>query len=395
MLPGVAHQREMAGGGYVNPSKLQVLPTAAGRPSAGETGTHSMDDYQDRWRSGERKILFTTDPNFAIGVEMATPRDCEIRIKGDPSDRGEAPPRGDVRIPGLPRPPPVAADAGGRLELARWLTAEDNPLTARVMVNRVWQHLFGRGLVRTVDDFGTNAEPPTHPDLLDHLALRFRDDGWSIKRLIRAIVLSRTYRQSSASQLVGQEKDPDNTLLWRMNRRRLEWEPLRDSLLEVSGQLTVERPEGIQVMGIGGKSRQSQVTSLLAVDSPYRTVYLPVLRDKLSEEYSLFDFPNPCLLQGQREVTTVAPQALFFMNGDFVVKCARETAEQLLADVGKTDSERAAWAYRRVLRRPPTTEEMADAAALVASLDRDVSEAYRWSALIQALFATAEFRYVQ
>jgi len=395
MLPGVAHQREMAGGGYVNPIKLQVLPTAAGQPLAGQTGTHSMNDYQDRWRSGERKILFTTDPNFAMGVEAAEPRDCEIRIKGEPSDRGEAPPRGDVRIAGLPHLQQVPADAGGRLELARWLTAPENPLTARVMVNRVWQHLFGRGLVRTPDDFGVNAEPPTHPELLDHLASRFRDDGWSVKRLIRAIVLSRTYRQSSASQPAGQEKDPDNTLLWRMNRRRLEWEPLRDSLLEVSGQLISDRPEGIQVMGIGGKSRQSQVASLLPVDSPYRTVYLPVLRDKLSEEYSLFDFPNPCLLQGQREVTTVAPQALFFMNGDFVVGCARETAEQLLSTAGPTDAQRAAWAYQRVLRRPPTDEETADAAALVTSLDRDLSDAYRWSALIQALFATADFRYVR
>ena len=395
MLPGVAHQRESGGGGYVNPAKLQILPTPAGRPVAGESGTHSMYDYQDRWRTGERKILFTTDPNFAMGVAAATPRDCEIRLKGEPADRGEAPPRGDLRISGLPRLASVPASAGGRLELARWLTSPDNPLTARVMVNRVWQHLFGDGLVRTVDDFGTNSRPPVQQELLDHLATRFRDDGWSVKRLIRAIVLSRTYRQSSASQPAGQEQNPDNTLLWRMNRRRLEWEPLRDSLLEVSGQLTSERPAGIQVSGIGGKSPKSQVASLLPIDSPYHTVYLPVLRDKLAEEYALFDFPNPCLLQGQREVTTVAPQALFFMNDKFVAKCVRETAERLLADAGPSDAERAAWAYQRVLRRPPTAEETADAIALVKSLDRDLSEAYHWAALIQSLFASAEFRCVR
>src|SRR5262245_3140738 len=168
-----------------------------------------------------------------------------------------------------------------------------------------------------------------------------------------------------------------------MNRRRLEWEPLRDSLLEVSGQLTTDRPEGIQVMGIGGKSRQSQVSSLLPIQSLCRTVYLPVLRDKLSEEYSLFDFPNPCLLQGQREVTTVAPQALFFMNGELVVQCARETAGRLLAEAGPSDADRAAWAYQRVLRRPPTAEETTDAISLVNGFDRDLSTAYRWSALIQ------------
>src|SRR5262245_34225652 len=200
MLPGVAHQRDSGGGGYVNPAKLQVLSTAAGRPAAGASGTHSMDDYQERWRAGERRILFTTDPNLAMGVEARTPRDCEIRQKGEPADRGEAPPRGDLRISGLPRLPSVPDDASGRLELARWLTSVENPLTARVMVNRVWQHLFGDGLVRTVDDFGVNSQPPVQRELLDHLATRFREDGWSVKRLIRAFVLSRTYRQSSATQ---------------------------------------------------------------------------------------------------------------------------------------------------------------------------------------------------
>jgi hypothetical protein len=304
-------------------------------------------------------------------------------------------PRGDIQIPGLPRLPQVPEGAGGRLELARWLTSPNNPLTARVLVNRVWQHLFGRGLVLTVDDFGFNSEPPTNPELLDHLAKRLMDDGWSLKRLIRAIVLSRTYQQSTATQAAGQEKDPDNALLWRQNLRRLEWEALRDSLLAVSGRLSDERPAGIQVAGIGGKSPKSQVRSLLPITAPYRTVYLPVLRDKLADETLLFDFPNPCLLQGQREVTTVAPQALFFMNSDLVAQAARDTAELLLDEAGRTDAARAQWAYLRVLRRPPTAEETADAIALAGSLDRDLSATYHWAALIQALFASAEFRYVR
>ena len=395
MLPGVAHQRESYGGGYVNPTKLQVLPTDGGKAPPVVAGVHSMNDYQDEWRTGARDISFATDPHYAIGVVQAEPRDCEIRNRGEPYDRGEAPPRGDVQIPGLPRLPKVPEDAGGRLELARWLVSPENPLTARVMANRIWQHLFGRGLVLTVDDFGVNSEPPANPELLDHLATRFRDDGWSIKRLIRAIVTSRTYRQSSATQAAGQEKDPDNALLWRMNLRRLEWEPLRDSLLEVSGQMTDERPAGIQVAGIGGKSPKSQVRSLLPITAPYRTVYLPVLRDKLAEETLLFDFPNPCLLQGQREVTTVAPQALFFMNSDLVARAARDTAELLIAEAGTTDADRAVWAYQRVLRRPPTAEEVADAIALINGLDRELSATYHWAALIQALFASAEFRYVR
>ncbi len=395
MLPGVAHQRESYGGGYVNPTKLQVLPTEGGKAPAVVRGVHSMYDYQDEWRTGARDIFFATDPHYAIGAIEAEPRDCEIRNRGEPWDRGNAPPRGDMQIPGLPRLPQVPGGSSGRLELARWLTSPENPLTARVMVNRVWQHLFGRGLVLTVDDFGASSEPPANPELIDHLAARFRDEGWSIKRLIRAIVLSRTYRQSSATQAAGQEKDPDNALLWRMNLRRLEWEPLRDSLLEVSGRLSDERPAGIQVAGIGGKSPKSQVRSLLPITAPYRTVYLPVLRDKLAEETLLFDFPNPCLLQGQREVTTVAPQALFFMNSDLVARCARDTADLLMDDAGPTDADRAAWAYQRVLRRLPTAEETTDAIALVNSLDRDLTPAYHWAALIQALFASAEFRYVR
>ncbi len=395
LMPGVAHQRDSAGGGYVNPAKLLVLPTSSRTPAVAVDGVHSMFDYQDRWRSGERKIPFTTDPNYAMGVLARTPRDCEIRRKGEPQDRGEAPPRGDVRIPGLPRWPAVPGREGGRLQMAQWITSAENPLTARVMVNRVWQHLFGRGLVRTVDDFGVNSEPPVQAELLDHLATRFRDDGWSLKRLIRSIVLSSTYRQASGTQAAGQAQDPDNTLLWRMNLRRLEWEPLRDSLLLVSGRLTEERPVGIQVSGIGGKNRQSQVASLLPLSSPYRTVYLPVLRDKLPDEYALFDFPNPCLLQGEREVTTVAPQSLLFMNGELAVRSARDTAELLADESLSSDGERAKWVYRRVLRRQPTREEVADALQLVNSLDSELSDEYRWAVLIQGLLASAEFRYVR
>jgi hypothetical protein len=295
-MPGVAHQQESGGEGYVHPSKLLQLPATRGlvrRPG----GVHSMADYQDQWRTGKRNIRFDTDPNLAMGVRNREPRDCELRDKGEPYERRAAPPRGDVRIPGLPAMPKIAADEGGRLELARWVTSPEQPLTPRVLANRVWQHVFGAGLVRTVDDFGLNSEPPSHPELLDHLALRLRDEGWSLKKLVRALVLSRTYRLSTQAQSAAIEADPQNSLYWRMNRRRLEFEPLRDTLLDVAGRLSTERPEGIQVAGIGGKSRQSQVSSLLPIDSRYRTVYLPVLRAHLPDEFTLFDFPDPCLLQ--------------------------------------------------------------------------------------------------
>jgi hypothetical protein len=252
--------------------------------------------------------------------------------------------------------------------------------------------------VRTVDDFGVNAEAPTNPELLDHLALRFREGGWSFKKLTRAIMLSRTYRLSSAGQAAAIEKDPQNTLHWRMNRRRLEVESIRDSLLDVAGRLTDERPEGVQVAGTGGKNRQSQVHSLLPLEAPYRTIYLPVIRAGLPEEFTTFDFPDPCLLQGQREVTTVAPQALFFLNSSFVIDCSRQAAERLLRDADDDDTSRVERAYQLVLRRLPIADEVKAAQALIDSLDPpadDDDDEYRYAALIQGLFASAEFRYVK
>jgi hypothetical protein len=399
-LAGVAHQRQFGREGYVHPSKLLTLSPLSPRSRSmwPNRGIHSMSDYQDEWRSGQRDIRFDTDPNLAMGVREGEPGDCAIRVKGEQYDRGEAPPRGDVRIPGLPPLPKIADRESGRMQLARWLVSDEQPLTARVMANRVWQHLFGAGIVRTVDDFGANAEPPTNPELLDHVALRFRDGGWSFKKLIRAIVLSRTYRLSSAGQAAALAKDPQNTLHWRMNRRRLEIEAIRDALLDAAGLLTDERPPGIQVAGIGGKNRRSQVHSLLPFDAPYRTVYLPVIRAGLPEEFTTFDFPDPCLLQGQREVTTVAPQALFFLNSPFVVDCSREAARRLLREAADDDRGRIERAYQLVLRRVPTAEETAAARALLRSLeppaDADADE-YRYATLIQGLFASAEFRYVR
>ncbi|QDU30040.1 hypothetical protein ETAA8_51580 [Anatilimnocola aggregata] len=404
LRPGVTHQRENGSEGYLHPSRLVPLPgvdeSIASRPSmiSLPPGVHSMTDYQDEWRTGLRDIRFTTAPNVAMGVIAGEPRDCEILLRGEPYDLGEVVARGDWRITGLPPGPRVSANSGGRLELARWLTSNEQPLTSRVMANRVWQHLFGVGIVRTVDDFGINAEDPTNPELLDHLAWQFRSDGWSLKKLIRTIVLSRAYRLSSASQTIGQEKDGANALIWRMNLRRLEIEPLRDSLLEVAGRLDLDRPPGIQIAGVGGKSPQSQVRSLLPFSSSYRTVYLPVVRAKISDEFATFDFPDPCLLQGQREVTTVAPQALFFLNSSFVVDCSQDAADRMLGAV-TTDAARVDWIYRRLFARPATAEEVRASIKLVTELEPGASvrdaELYRWSTLVQALFASAEFRYLK
>jgi hypothetical protein len=341
----------------------------------------------------DAKGFYQTDYNVAMGVADGSLRDCAIRIKGEPNQTGETPKRGDVQLPGLPKLPAVGEKESGRLELAQWISSPTNPLTARVAVNRIWLHLFGRGLVPSVDDFGITGEKPTHPELLDHLALRFVEGGWSVKKLVRAIMLSRTYRESSASDPGRMKLDGANNLFWRMNPKRLELEAIRDSMLQVSGQLRVERPAGIQVAGNGGKGKVAPTRALLNESDPCRTIYLPVLRDLQPEIYKIFDFPEPTQIKGQREVTTVPAQALFFLNSRFAIDTARGAAQRLLDDPSlRTDDARLTRAYVTLFGREPAPDELKDARAfLTATSDAPTA---RWSALLQALMAGTEFRYV-
>jgi hypothetical protein len=365
---------------------LILLPSSDGR-NAPIPGVHSMADMT---RQGWREILWTTDPNLAMAAVEGQVQDCPIRLDGEAYKRGPTPPRGDFHIAGMSGLGDIAPDASGRLELARWISSPDNPLTSRVLVNRVWQHLFARGLVETVDNFGVSGAAPTHPQLLDHLASRFRQSG-SLKSLIRAMVLSRTYRLSSAGQAASSKIDADNELHWRMKAKRLEMEALRDAMLSVAGRLSLQRPQGIQVAGRGGKGRWGVTRSLLGIDSSYRTVYLPVLRSLLPEMYATFDFPNPTQVKGSREVTTVAPQALFLMNSQFAVGIANDSAQRLLADQ-TGNLQRVRLAYLRLLGRLPDADEIESAAAFMESLDGPATETYRWSALVQALLICGEFR---
>ena len=201
--------------------------------------------------------------------------------------------------------------------------ATENPLTSRVAVNRVWQHLFGQGLVGTPDDFGTRGERPSNPELLDHLARQFMQQGWSVKRLIRSLVLSRTYQLSSNFNRAAAARDPENRWLWRMNRRRLQVEALRDGLLAVSGQLDPSPAESVvaelsvQATGVGVKPNKP-------VRSVRRTIYLPVVRNDLPAIFQLFDFGDALSVNGRRSTTNVAPQALFMMNSPLVLEAATQ-----------------------------------------------------------------------
>jgi hypothetical protein len=329
---------------------------------------------------------------FSMGArERDEAIDSPLYARGELDQPRGAVPRGLVRVFSSEPPAPITTGSGRR-ELADWLASSANPLTARVMVNRVWLHLFGRGLVPTPDNFGASGRPPSHPELLDTLAVDFMADGWSVKRLIRRIVLSRAYGLDSAHDPRNFEADPDNALVWRMSQRRLEGEAVRDALLFVGGRLTPERPVGSAVARMGeGLALFLRLGGLDAADT-HRSVYLPVIRDQVHESLALFDFADPSLVTGERATTTSPAQSLYFMNSPFVMRQAEGLAERVRA--AGDDARGIDRAYRLALARPPTAAETERALAFLRTFAARTGARAAWPAFCQALFASAEFRYL-
>ena len=339
----------------------------------------------------------------AMGVQDGSPEDCRVHIRGNVRTLGKSVPRGYLQVVSLDSAAGINGKQSGRLELAGWLTSPENPLPARVMANRVWYHLTGRGLVTTLDNFGAMGQRPSHPELLDHLAIEFTRNNWSVKALIRKIILSHTYRLASTPQPANSAKDPQNELFWRMNHRRLDAESIRDAILAVSGQLETTPPKRSVVAEIGNANvgRAGGTLAKLNAASRHRSVYLPIVRNALPEMLRLFDFAEPSIIVGRRDVTTVPAQALFLLNSPFILKQSDHMARQILAS-SSDDAGRVARAYSMTLARPPTTRESTTAIALVkdhlASLPGQTTDGDRqraWSSLCQALLACAEFRYLQ
>ena len=321
-------------------------------------------------------------------VEKKKPTDLKIHIRGSIDNLGAVAPRGVLQVANYGPTPEMPTSSSGRLELARWIVDPVNPLTSRVMANRVWHWLMGEGLVRTVDNFGTRGELPSHPELLDHLAVQFVQQGWSVKKLIRQVVVSRTYRLSSAQ--VEQEEDPENRLLAHMNRRRLDAESLRDAMLALSGTLKFE---------MGGATFPANLKTDVGFrfDAPRRSVYVPVFRSGLPQLFEVFDFANPSMVTGRREVSTVAPQALFMMNHTFVRTQARLAAERLLGEEGLTGESRIDYAYLQILGRHATEAEVSLSQQFLKSVT-DTSKKGQvdaWAQLVQSMFSTIEFRYIR
>jgi cytochrome c553 len=326
--------------------------------------------------------------------DAAKPEDCAVRIRGEESQLGEVVPRGFPEVFTNPATPKVNPAQSGRLELAAWISSPDNPLTARVMVNRVWHHLMGAGIVESCDDFGKTGEPPANAALLDHLARRFIAGGWSVKQLIRDITDSRVYQLGTAHDAKAHELDPANRLNWRANRRRLDADALRDSLLAISGRLVLTPPpleSQVHLRVEDNRIVSTDIPKLLAPTERHRTIFRPILHETVPADLTVFDFPEPEMVTGRRSVTTVPTQALFLMNSPLVVEHARHTARRV-AGLGTDTPARIAAAYQLILARDPSDGERGDAAAFLRDFPGTEDESL--AAFCQTLFASAEFRYL-
>ncbi|MDA0835576.1 MAG: DUF1553 domain-containing protein [Planctomycetota bacterium] len=339
----------------------------------------------------------------ALGVrDGSNVRDTEIRIRGEAEKLGPVVPRGFLTTIEVPNAPTISPGQSGRLELAEWLTSRDNPLTPRVMTNRVWHYLFGRGLVPSVDNFGITGDRRSHPELLDHLSQRFIDDGWSVKTLIRNIVLSRAYRLSADTDATNAAIDPGNRLIWKHTPRRLEAEEIRDAMLAVGGNLDRMPLHGspameLKVRELNNKSAEAKKIGEFAEQSVQRSVYLPLLRGLLPRSLEVFDFAEQGMVTGRRDATTVATQALYLLNDPFVQQQAaalttRLTSRTDLDDVGRIDLAYR-WAFARTATETETTRGTMYLTEYAALPGQDEKAA--WTSFCQALLASAEFRYIK
>jgi hypothetical protein len=323
-----------------------------------------------------------------LGVrDSKTIADTQIRIRGEAEKLGPVVPRGFLSLIEFADQPKVNTAQSGRLELANWLTSEKNPLISRVLANRVWQHLFGEGIVRSVDNFGVTGDLPSHPELLDHLATRFIRDGWSVKKLVRSVVLSRAYQLSSDAPTANVNVDPANRFVWRHSPRRLDAEEIRDAMLAAAGKLDLSRPtaspaKDLRVTELPNNGPVARKIGDEGRGSLHRSVYLPLLRGLVPASLEVFDFAEQGMVTGSRDTTTVATQALYLLNDPFVRRQSLTLAEKLLNRADVDDATRVDLAYRLTAGRSATPFEIERAKSYLA----DYEVAYQ-SSVAEALAA--------
>lgn len=385
----------------------QALKALGQTPGSGETASDEKK-FPEATRKKLEQLrqeltsLESSSPPLptAMGVTEGEVINTKVHIRGSHLDLGAPVPRGVPGVLSGGHPVSFPKKQSGRLELARWLIRPDHPLTTRVFVNRIWRWHFGRGLVASTDNFGRLGTPPTHPALLDWLATRFVAGNWSIKRLQRQILLSRTYRLQSVPRADAMAVDPENRLWWRSPLRRLEAEALRDAMLSVSG--TLDTTVGGSLLHVGNRAYFFDHTSKdqTRYNVPRRSLYLPVVRNHLYDVFTLFDYTDASVLNGNRASTTVAPQALFLLNSSLVESSSHQIAVQLLAVPAADNAERIDRLYERMLSRPASSREIQLAERFLDSVASvlprtTVTVVDRWQALCHVLLASNEFIYLR
>ncbi len=344
----------------------QIRDTAEGA-ALGPDGKPKQQAYRLKYEQLQMKHLLLTDPGtrgYAIhGLrEGDTIADTAVRIRGEAERLGPVVPRGFLTAFQIPDASKLDPAHSGRLELAAWLTSSQNPLTPRVEVNRIWQHLFGQGFVISVDNFGVTGDRPSHPELLDYLAVQFIRQGWSVKKLVREIVLSRAYRLGPEAPERNREIDPANRLVWRHSPRRLDAEEIRDAILATAGTLQSKPPAGsaakeLRMIELQDNGPEARTINEQADYSLVRSVYLPLLRGLTPKALDAFDPVSQTLVTGQRESTTVPTQALYLLNSQFVRKQSLALAERVVSEEGHNKAEAVRRAYWLTLGRSPSKQE--------------------------------------
>jgi hypothetical protein len=344
------------------------------------------------WKELEASL--PSEPPTAAGVREGPIVDQKVFIRGDHQNPGE-PVAKQFPIVLAGESQPRISKGSGRLELGQWLTSPDQPLTARVMVNRIWQWHFGEGLVRTPNNWGKTGEKPTHPELLDFLARRFVESGWSVKAMHRMILLSSTYQMSTRTTKAVHDRDPANRLWSHFNRVRMSVEQIRDSFLALSG--TLDSTIGGSLMPAGSPTTGRR-PRLDPDDVLRRTMYLPVRRGSIPTVLATFDYPDATTASDGRSRTNVPPQALFMMNSRFVVEKSLGFAKRLLGDSSLSDAQRVELAYRMALTRRPDGAEVDAALTYIGDLERKLgkSDAHvtAWQSFCKVLLSTNEFLYL-
>lgn len=399
-------------------AKVQKAQEAFNKIRDTKEGQELLPNGQRRQRAFRLRLdqarteLASLDDLAARGYGIHGVRESKViantayRIRGEAERLGPEVQRGFLSLFQLENTPVVPDNQSGRLQLAEWLVHPENPLTARVMVNRIWKHLFGEGLVKSVDNFGVTGEKPTHPELLDYLANRFIEEGWSVKSMVKYLLLSDVYQLSSEDSALAAQRDPSNQFLWRHTPRRLEAEELRDTMLLVSGQLRHGQGLGSEVaklpmVEVRDNAEAAQSIYKAAADSKDRSVYLPLMRGLTPSDLAAFDPVEQTLVTGRRDSTTVATQALFMMNSEFVQSQAKSVTTVWNLTKESDASKAVQGLFWSLLNRAASLEEVQESVAFLTHFDGDSSanqsqkiSEKAWQAFIHSIFASAEFRFI-